>query len=83
MTCAGPFDGSSFRANSSLAPIVGSFGLASGGSGFGLTLPLSWASAVAGGQERHDEQERGEAAGTHVDILITQHSVRVKKQSFR
>ncbi|MGY4366191.1 hypothetical protein ACVW1A_002256 [Bradyrhizobium sp. LB1.3] len=37
---------------------------------------------VAGGQERHDEQERSEAAGTHAGILIAQHRVGVKKQSF-
>src|SRR5262245_39114253 len=34
------------RANNSLAPSFGSLGLANGGSGFGLTVPLSWASAA-------------------------------------
>src|SRR5689334_1341044 len=33
------------RANNSLAPSLGSLGLASGGSGFGLTVPLSCANA--------------------------------------
>src|SRR5579863_10161651 len=37
--------GRSLRANNSLAPSLGSFGLASGGKGFGSTLPLSCAEA--------------------------------------
>src|ERR1700722_10146040 len=35
--------GKTLRPNNSLAPSLGSFGLASGGNGFGSTLPLSWA----------------------------------------
>ena len=34
------------RPNNSLAAVAGSFGLASGGSGFGFTVPLSWACAA-------------------------------------
>ena len=42
---SGIFAGVSLRPKSSLAPIFGSFGLASGGSGFGSTVPLSCARA--------------------------------------
>ncbi len=40
--------GAGLRANSSLAGVAGSSGLASGGSGFGLTVPLSCAAALKG-----------------------------------
>src|SRR4051794_38718936 len=46
MACAGIAAGSTLRPNSSLAPSFGSAGLASGGNGFGSTLPLSCASAA-------------------------------------
>ena len=42
------FAGAVLRPNSSLAGVAGSSGLASGGSGFGLTLPLSCAAAICG-----------------------------------
>src|ERR1700743_2238312 len=45
MTCVVCADGNSLRANNCLAPILGSLGLASGGSGSGLTVPLSCARA--------------------------------------
>src|SRR5579859_266255 len=46
MTRVGIAAGRTLRPNSSLAPSLGSFGLASGGSGFESTLPLSCAGAV-------------------------------------
>src|SRR6266545_199306 len=48
--------GAGLRANSSLAGVAGSSGLASGGSGFGLTVPLSCAAALKG---------RSDAANSH------------------
>src|SRR3954452_23167880 len=45
-TWVGIAAGSSLRPNNSLAPILGSSGWASGGSGLGSTVPLSCAQAV-------------------------------------
>src|ERR1700761_5848901 len=45
ITLAGCAEGSNFRANSCLAAILGSAGCSSGGSGLGVTVPLSCASA--------------------------------------
>ena len=47
------------RANSSLAGFFGSSGLASGGNGFGLTVPLSCARARLGGESEGGGQQRG------------------------
>src|SRR5215475_3043003 len=47
MTCAEPLVGRVRRPNSCLAGVFGSSGLASGGSGCGLSVPLSCAGADA------------------------------------
>src|SRR4051812_36459891 len=48
--------GDRLRPNSSLAATFGSFGLAIGGSGCGLSVPLSWACAAAVVTNRSDKQ---------------------------
>ena len=62
--------GSTLRPNSSLAPILGSLGLASGGSGFGLTVPLSCAQRRGAG-DRNDVSERDQNQATdHRSTLV-------------
>ena len=49
------------RAKSSFAGFFGSSGFASGGSGFGLTLPLSCAGARLRGEEGGGQQRGGKS----------------------